>query len=213
MMFSSMATSSVSLMATVVGRVVDETSSMEISTDMLVAKLVEILFGSSVVLTGVVEDVVDFVVVDAIVVVMVNFGVDEMAVDVSDFSVVSSNSDTGFKDDVVSRNKVVDSVVNVVDVVVVDVVRVDDSVTISGTVVGSSVKIFIDVVNVVVGAVVDVLAVVVTTVLDGNGAEVDEAASVSAASTSLFCLALSRASKTHTLALDSHWPSSLVLQS
>ena len=209
MMFSSMATSTVSLMATVVGRVLDETSSMEISSDMLVAKLVEILFGSSVV-----EDVVDSVVVDAVVVVIVNFGVDEMAVDVSDFSVVSSNSDTGFKDDVVSRNKVVDSVVNVVDVVgVVDVVSVVDSVKIFGTVVDSSVKMFIEVVNVVVGAVVDVLAVVVTTVLDGNGAEVDEAASVSAASTSLFCLALSRASKTHTLALDSHWPSSLVLQS
>ena len=41
MMFSSMATSSVSLMAIVVGRVVDETSSKEISSDMLVAKLVE----------------------------------------------------------------------------------------------------------------------------------------------------------------------------
>ena len=212
MMFSSMATSSVSLMAIVVGRVVDETSSMEISSDMLVAKLVETLFGSSVVLTGVVEDVVDTVVVDAVVVVIVNFGVDEMAVDVSDFSVVSSNSDPGFKVDVVSTNKVVDSVVKVVDLVV-DVVRVDDSVKIFGTVVGSSVKMFIEVVNVVVAAVVDVLAVVVTTLVDGNGAEVDETASVSAASTSFFCLALSKASKTHTLALDSHWPSSLVLQS
>ena len=110
MMFSSMATSSVSLIATVVGRVVDDTSSMEISSDMLVAKLVEILFGSSVLLTGVVEDVVD-----AVVVVMVNFCVDEMAVDISDFIVVSSNSDTGFKVDGVSTNKVVDSVVRAAD--------------------------------------------------------------------------------------------------